>query len=137
MINIIREKSFYKSLGKIAFPLALQNLISVGVAMTDTVMLGRLGETAISASALANQLFFILTFALFGLSGGSILGEGRYHDHQQSHGDYASLFHCHRYHFYFYWSRLSNTVYGVLHQGSRCDFGGCKLFALSCPVFSF
>ncbi len=73
MINIIREKSFYKSLAKIAFPLAAQNLISVGIAMTDTVMLGRLGETAISASSLANQLFFIFTFALFGLSGGTIV----------------------------------------------------------------
>ena len=73
MLKIIREKSFYKSLGKIAFPLAIQNLISVGVAMTDTVMLGRLGETAISASSLANQLFFIFTFALFGLSGGTIV----------------------------------------------------------------
>lgn len=78
MLNIIREKSFYKSLGKIALPLAIQNLISVGVAMTDTVMLGRLGETAISASALANQLFFILTFALFGLSGGSIVLSAQY-----------------------------------------------------------
>lgn len=73
MLNIVREKSFYKSLGKIAFPLAMQNLISVGIAMTDTVMLGRLGETAISASSLANQLFFIFTFALFGLSGGTIV----------------------------------------------------------------
>lgn len=73
MLNIIREKEFYRSLKKIAFPLAMQNLISVGVAMTDTVMLGRLGETAISASALANQLFFIFTFALFGLSGGTIV----------------------------------------------------------------
>lgn len=78
MINIIREKSFYKSLGKLAFPLALQNLISVGVAMTDTVMLGRLGEAAISASALANQLFFIFTFILFGLSGGSIVLAAQY-----------------------------------------------------------
>lgn len=73
MFQIVREKSFYRSLGKIAFPLALQNLISVGVAMTDTVMLGRLGEAAISASSLANQLFFIFTFALFGLSGGTIV----------------------------------------------------------------
>lgn len=72
-MKIIREKSFYKLLGKIAFPLALQNLISVGVAMTDTVMLGRLGETAISASSLANQLYFIFTFVLFGLSGGTIV----------------------------------------------------------------
>ncbi len=73
MLQIVREKSFYKSLGKIAFPLAMQNLISVGIAMTDTVMLGRLGETAISASSLANQLFFIFTFVLFGLSGGTIV----------------------------------------------------------------
>lgn len=78
MINIIREKSFYKSLAKIAFPLAIQNLISVGVAMTDTVMLGRLGETAISASSLANQLFFIFTFILFGLSGGAIVLSAQY-----------------------------------------------------------
>ncbi len=78
MIRLIREKSFYQSLGRIAFPLALQNLISVGVAMTDTVMLGRLGETAISASSLANQLFFIFTFALFGLSGGLIVLSAQY-----------------------------------------------------------
>lgn len=78
MINIIREKSFYKSLGQIAFPLAMQNLISVGVAMTDTVMLGQLGETAISASSLANQLFFIFTFILFGFSGGTIVLSAQY-----------------------------------------------------------
>lgn len=78
MLRIIREKSFYRSLGKIAFPLALQNLISVGVSMTDTVMLGHLGETAISASSLANQLFFIFTFILFGLSGGTIVLSAQY-----------------------------------------------------------
>jgi putative MATE family efflux protein len=78
VIKVIREKSFYKSLSKIAFPLAMQNLISVGIAMTDTVVLGRLGETAISASSLANQLYFILTFVLFGLSGGSIVLSSQY-----------------------------------------------------------
>ncbi len=77
-MKIIQEKSFYKMLGKIAVPLALQNLISVGVAMTDTVMLGRLGETAISASSLANQLYLIFTFVLFGLSGGTIVLAAQY-----------------------------------------------------------
>jgi putative efflux protein, MATE family len=77
-MKIIREKSFYQMLAKIAFPLALQNLISVGVSMTDTVVLGRLGETAISASSLANQLYFIFTFILFGLSGGTIVLSAQY-----------------------------------------------------------
>jgi putative MATE family efflux protein len=40
----------------------------------DTVMLGSLGETAISATTLANQLFFIFTIACVGISGsGQIL----------------------------------------------------------------
>ena len=39
--------------------------------MADTVMLGSLGETPLSASALANQLFFIFTLVMFGTSGGT------------------------------------------------------------------
>lgn len=78
MLPIIREKEFYRNVGRIAIPLALQNLISVGVAMTDTVVLGHMGEAAISASSLANQLYFIFTFALYGLSGGSIVLAAQY-----------------------------------------------------------
>ena len=45
--------------------------------MTDTVMLGQLGETAISAS-LANQPYFIFYLMLCGLSGGSIVLTAQY-----------------------------------------------------------
>lgn len=55
----------------IAIPIALQNLITVGVSMTDTVMLGSLGEVALSASSLANQLFFIFTLVIYGTAGGT------------------------------------------------------------------
>ena len=50
---------FYKSLAAIALPVAAQNLISFSVNLMDTLMLGSLGEVALSASSLANQMFFI------------------------------------------------------------------------------
>ena len=36
----VKEKSFYQKMAAIAIPLALQNLINVGVSLLDTVMLG-------------------------------------------------------------------------------------------------
>ncbi|MEG0710236.1 MAG: MATE family efflux transporter [Longicatena sp.] len=65
------NKSFYKKILLIAIPIALQNLITVGVSMADTVMLGSVGEVALSASSLANQLFFIFTLVIYGTAGGS------------------------------------------------------------------
>ena len=39
----------------IAIPIAFQNLISFGVSMLDSIMLGALGDIPLSASSLANQ----------------------------------------------------------------------------------
>ncbi|MDD2955339.1 MAG: MATE family efflux transporter [Oscillospiraceae bacterium] len=65
------DRSFYKKLFAIALPVAGQNLINMGVSMMDTLMLGTLGEVALSASSIANQLFFMLMTVSFGLSGGA------------------------------------------------------------------
>ena len=35
----------------IAIPISLQSMITIGVNMTDTVMVGKLGETSLSATA--------------------------------------------------------------------------------------
>ena len=40
----IREKQFYVKSAAIAVPIALQSLITIGVNMMDTIMLGRLNE---------------------------------------------------------------------------------------------
>ena len=53
------EKSFYRSLLALTLPVALQNVISCGVNLMDTLMLGGLGEVALSATSLTNQVFFI------------------------------------------------------------------------------
>lgn len=65
------DMGFYKSLLFLAIPIALQNLITVAVSMMDTVMLGKLGDTVIASSSLANQIFFVLSILLFGVSGGA------------------------------------------------------------------
>lgn len=77
-MNNINDKQerrhFYGLVFSLVLPMALQNLINVGVSMLDVVMLGRVGETSLSAASLANQLQFILSLFLFGLtSGASIL----------------------------------------------------------------
>ena len=64
----------YKKVSLIALPIALQNLIQIGVNMMDTVMLGTLGETALSASALANQFITIYHICSMGIGmGASVL----------------------------------------------------------------
>ncbi len=64
------NKAFIASVISIAVPIALQNLISTGVQTMDTIMLGRLGDTAVSAAALGGQPFFLLSLLSFGLTGG-------------------------------------------------------------------
>lgn len=74
MNNIIkRNKIFINTLIVIAIPVVIQNLISIGLNMIDTVMVSKLGENAISAVGLANRIYFIFTTICFGIySGASI-----------------------------------------------------------------
>ncbi|MCI8496718.1 MAG: MATE family efflux transporter [Clostridiales bacterium] len=62
----------------IALPIALQNLINVGVGMADTLMLGKLGETELSGASLGTQPYFILTLIFFGLSSGASVLTAQY-----------------------------------------------------------
>ena len=72
--HFIFEKQFLLNMLAIAVPIALQNMISFGVAMMDSVMLGGLGDKAISAANLGGQPFSLLLSIGFGLSsGGSVL----------------------------------------------------------------
>ncbi len=63
--------TFYKKLLAITIPIALQNVISLGVTMMDTIMLGQLGDVAIAASNLGGQLFTILDVLGFGFASGA------------------------------------------------------------------
>ena len=72
-MTIEKDKKFYLSVISIALPIALQNLITFANSMMDTIMLGQADASGLllSASSLANQPFFILTLACFGMAGGA------------------------------------------------------------------
>lgn len=65
------NKKFVLSAIAIILPIALQNVISYGVNLMDSVMLGQLGDVAISAANLGGQPFFLLTMFGFGISSGA------------------------------------------------------------------
>ncbi len=77
-IMTLEAKSFYKSLCTIVGPIAGQNLISAAVSSVDIIMLGSVGQTAIAASSLANQITFILFMISTGLSSGLIMLSSQY-----------------------------------------------------------
>lgn len=52
-------------------PMALKEMISSLVNLIDTIMVGQLGETSIAAVGIANQLYFLFTVFLFGISCGA------------------------------------------------------------------
>ena len=55
----IKDKKFYALVAGIAVPVALQGLITTGVNMMDTIMVGMVGERQLSAVSLANQFINI------------------------------------------------------------------------------
>lgn len=75
---IVREKSFYVKAASIAVPIAMQSLITIGVNMMDTIMLGTMGETALSASSLANQFISIYQICCMGMGMGASVLTSRY-----------------------------------------------------------
>lgn len=67
-------KDFFKIVFGLAFPIALQNLINTAVTTADVVMLGKVGETALSSGSLAGQVQFVMSLMIFGMtSGASVL----------------------------------------------------------------
>jgi putative MATE family efflux protein len=66
---IVKDKSFYKNLLTLALPIMLQNLITFGINFTDNLMVGQLGEAAISGVYLGGQIQAYLTMLIMGISG--------------------------------------------------------------------
>lgn len=68
------ESGFYRKLSRLAFPIALQNLIGALLNMLDVIMIGNISgnsATEIAAVGLANQLFFVVMLFMFGIVSGA------------------------------------------------------------------
>lgn len=78
MKKMLKDRDFLKKLVLIALPIAAQNLITFAIQMADTVMLGALGQTQLTAASLANQPFFVFTILTFGLASGACVLNAQY-----------------------------------------------------------
>ena len=70
LAGVFADRTFYRRMLSIAFPVIIQNFISSFLNMIDTVMVGKLGETEIAAVGIANQYFFFFLMCMIGLGGG-------------------------------------------------------------------
>ena len=68
---IIETKPLYKTLVKVALPIALQSLISSSLNLVDNLMVGNLGEVELAAVGLSTQFFFIQWGVMFGFASGT------------------------------------------------------------------
>ena len=74
----VNWKRFYRQVFMLVIPMALQNLINVGVTAADVLMLGRVGEKVLSGASLAGQIQFIMTLILFGTTSGATVLTAQY-----------------------------------------------------------
>ncbi|MEA4912768.1 MAG: MATE family efflux transporter [Oscillospiraceae bacterium] len=64
---LCRDRAFYRRARTLAFPLAVQQLLLVGVNALNTLMMGRFGETEMAAVSQASQLYYIFTIIAYGM----------------------------------------------------------------------
>lgn len=77
--TFIGDKAFYRRLIAVSLPLILQQLVTASIQIVDNVMVGRLGETAIGAVSVVNQLFFVVIITTFGVISGSTIYMAQYY----------------------------------------------------------
>ena len=72
------DKIFYKKIIAIGIPVVIQNIISIGLNLIDTLMVGLVGEEQLAAVGAANQIYFIFATACFGLYSGAAVYTAQY-----------------------------------------------------------
>lgn len=70
MTELKNDRSYIKTLLKIAIPMMVQNGISNFVNLLDNLMIGSIGTNAITGVGIANQLMFVFYLVIFGATAG-------------------------------------------------------------------
>lgn len=70
--------AFYRRVASIAIPITLQSLITIGVNLIDTIMLGAVGETALSAASQGNQFILFFNICCMGVGMGAAVLTSRF-----------------------------------------------------------
>ena len=75
---ITKDKQFYRTLLALAVPMVLQNLVTFSVGLADQVMIGRLGDAAVSGVYLGTQIQTVLQVLSAGIEGSILLLAAQY-----------------------------------------------------------
>ena len=73
-----RDRTFYRSLVTLAIPIALQNLVTFSVNLADSVMVGALGDAAVSGLYMGNQIQTLLQVFSAGIEGSILVLASQY-----------------------------------------------------------
>jgi MATE efflux family protein len=72
------NSSFNKDIVRLAIPIVIQNIVTTAVGSADVIMLGFVGQDALAAGSLANQIMFILNLVYAGIASGVIMLAAQY-----------------------------------------------------------
>lgn len=75
---LTKDKGFYKSLLLLSLPIALQNLVTFAVGLCDNVMIGSLGDNAVSGVYMGMQLQTLLQIFSGGIEGSILVLAAQY-----------------------------------------------------------
>ena len=75
---LTKDRSFYKNLIALAIPIALQNLVTFAVNLADSVMVGYLGDAAVSGMYMGNQIQTLLQVFSGGIEGAILILAAQY-----------------------------------------------------------
>ncbi len=73
LLAFFRDPEYYRRLVQIGLPIALQQFVMSSLNLVSVMIIGQLGETAIAAVGLANQIGFLNNLLLFGITSGSAI----------------------------------------------------------------
>ncbi len=79
MQNDKTRNSFFRNLATLGIPISLQNFLSFSTSLVNTMMVGKLGDEAISGVYVGNQIKTLLTVLLFGVEGAVLALSAQYH----------------------------------------------------------
>lgn len=78
MAVFTKDKTFYRTLVTLAVPISLQNLITYAVNFADNLMIGSLGDNAISGVYVGNQMQTVLQMFVAGIEGAILILAAQY-----------------------------------------------------------
>ncbi|MBI3914295.1 MAG: MATE family efflux transporter [Chloroflexi bacterium] len=71
--NFFQDREFWSALWRLWLPMALLQLVFSLLNLVSVMMVGQLGETAVAAVGLANQIMFLCQLLLFGVGSGAAI----------------------------------------------------------------